>query len=62
MNIIKLAEALGVDTGCKKEEVQKLRIELDINMNTARNIIIESRIYEQIKLLVSKIEGVSNDG
>lgn len=61
MNIIKLAEALGVDTACKKEEVQKLRIELGDNMYTARNIIIESRIYKQIKLLVSKIEGVSND-
>lgn len=56
MSIIKLAEALGIDTACKKEEVQKLRIELGVNMDTARNMVIESRIYEQIKLLVSKVE------
>lgn len=52
MNIIKLAEALGVDTTCKKEEIQKLRIELGVGMDTAREMIIEPRIYEQIKLLV----------
>ena len=52
MDIFKLAEALGVDTTCKKEEIQKLRIELGVGMDTAREIIIEPRIYKQIKLLV----------
>lgn len=52
MDIFKLAEALGVDTTCKKEEIQKLRIELGVGMDTAREILIEPKIYEQIKLLV----------
>lgn len=58
MNIFKLAEALGVDTTCKKEEIQKLRIELGVGMNTAREIIIEPRILERIKTLVRIIEEV----
>ena len=52
MNTIKLAEALGVDTTCKKQEIDKIRIELGVGMDTAREIIIEPRIYKQIKLLV----------
>ena len=55
MNTFKLAEALGVDTTCKKEEIQKLRIELGVGMDTAREIIIEPRILERIKTLVKII-------
>ena len=58
MNTFKLAEALGVDTTCKKEEIQKLRIELGVGMDTAREIIIEPRILERIKTLVRIIEEV----
>ena len=56
MNMFKLAEALGVDTTCKKEEIQKLRIELGVGMDTAREIIIEPRIYKRIEDLVSILE------
>lgn len=59
MNTFKLAEALGVDTTCKKEEIQKLRIELGVGMDTAMEIIIEPRILERIKALVRTIEEVS---
>ena len=50
MNIFKLAEALGIDTTCKKEEIQKLCLDLGVGMDTAREIIIEPRILERIKL------------
>ena len=59
MNIFKLAEALGVDTTCKKEEIQKIRIELGVGMDTAREIIIEPRIYQRIKSLVKLITEVN---
>ena len=56
MNIIKLAEALGVDTTCKKSEIDKLRIEYGVGMDTAREMIIEPKIYKRIKELVKDIE------
>lgn len=59
MNIFRLAEALGVDTSCKKEEIQKLRIELGVGMDTAREMIIEPRIYQRIKSLVKLITEVN---
>ena len=56
MNTFKLAEALGVDTTGKKEEVEKLRKELGISIAAAEEIIIEPKILERIKALVRTIE------
>ena len=56
MNTIKLAEALGIDTTCKKQEIDKLRIEYGVGMDTAREMIIEPKIYQKIKNLVKLIE------
>ena len=56
MNIFKLAEALGVDTTCKREEVQYLREKLGCGIEQAREIIIEPRVLEEIKLLVKCIK------
>lgn len=58
MNIIKRAEALGVDTTCEKQELDKLRIEYGVGINTAREMIIEPKIYERIKELVKYIQEV----
>lgn len=58
MNTIKLAEALGVDTTCKKQEIDKLRIEYGVGMDTAREMIIEPKIYKRIKELVKYIQEV----
>lgn len=52
MNIIKFAEALGIDTTCEKQELDKVRIEYGIGMDTARQMIVEPKIYERIKELV----------
>ena len=52
MNIFKLAEALRVDTTCKKEEILRIRNELGVGIETAREIIIEPRVLNQIKNLV----------
>lgn len=56
MNIIKLAEALGIDTTCEKQELDKLRIEYGVGMDTAKEMIIEPKIYERIKELVQCIQ------
>lgn len=56
MDIIKLAEALGIDTTCNKEEIQYLREYHGVGIRTAREIIIEPKVYEEIKLLVKYIK------
>ena len=56
MNIFKLAEALGVDTTCKYEEIQCLRENLSCGIDQAREIIIEPRVLEAIKSLVKCIK------
>ena len=56
MNIFKLAEALGVDTTCKYEEIQYLRENLSCGIDQAREIIIEPRVLEAIKSLVKCIK------
>lgn len=56
MNMIKLAEALGIDTNCEKQELDKLRIEYGVGIDTAREMIIEPKIYEQIKELVKTVQ------
>lgn len=56
MNIIKLAEVLGIDTTCEKQELDKLRIEYGVGIDTARAMIVEPKIYEQIKELVKSIQ------
>lgn len=56
MDIIKLAEALGIDTACNKEEIQYLREYHGVGTRTAIEIIIEPKIYEEIKLLVKYIK------
>lgn len=61
MNIIKLAEALGIDTACEKQEIDRLRIECSVGVDTAREMIIEPKIYEQIKELVKYIQEVANE-
>lgn len=61
MDIIKLAEALGVNTTCKKEEVQHIREYYGVGIQTAREIIIEPKVYEEIKLLVKCIKDINND-
>lgn len=61
MNIFKLAEALGVDTTCKYEEIQYLREYYGVGIQTARETIIESKVYEEIKLLVKCIKDINND-
>lgn len=58
MNIIKFAEALGIDTTCEKQELDKLRIEYCIGIDTARAMVIEPKIYERIKELVKFIQEV----
>lgn len=55
MDIIKLAEALGINTACSKEEVQHIREYYGVGIQTAKEIIIEPKIYEKIKLLVKHI-------
>lgn len=56
MDIIKLAEALGVNTTCSKEEIQHIREYYGIGIQTAREIIIEPKIYKEIELLVKCIK------
>lgn len=58
MNTIKLVEALGIDITCKKQEIDKLRIEYGVGMDTAREMIIEPKIYERIKELVKYIQEI----
>ena len=58
MNIIKLAEALGVDATCKKQEINKLRIKYGVGMDTAREMIIEPKIYKRIKELIKYIQEI----
>ena len=60
MNIIKLAEALGVDTRCSKEEIKYLRENLGVSIDAAREIILEPRILERIKELVEITTGRSD--
>lgn len=55
MDIFKLAEALNVDTTCKREEIQHLREIYGVGIDTAREIIIEPRVLNQIKMLVKII-------
>ena len=55
MNIVKLAKALGVDTTCSKEEIKSLRENLGISIDAARELILEPRILQRIKLLVGII-------
>ena len=55
MNTIKLAEALGIDTTCSKQEIDKIRIEYGVGIDTAREMIIEPRIYQRISELVRYI-------
>ena len=56
MDIIKLAEALGVNTACSKEEIQHIREYYGVGIQTAIEIIIEPKVYEEIKLLVKCIK------
>ena len=56
MDIIKLAEALGVNTTCSKEEIQYIREYYGVGIQTAREIIIEPKIYKEIELLVKCIK------
>ena len=55
MDVIKLAEALGCDTTCNKAEITYIRENYGVGMDTAREILIEPRIYKRIKELVSLI-------
>lgn len=56
MDILQLAEALGIDTACDKEEVQYLREYHGVGIRTAMEIIIRPKVYEEIKLLVKYIK------
>lgn len=58
MNTIKLAEALGIDTSCTKVEIDFIRKNYSVGIETAREIIIEPRIYKRIKELVKYIQEV----
>jgi hypothetical protein len=56
MDIEKLAKALNVDTACNKVEIDFVRENYGVGIETAREIIIEPRVLKRISQLVKKIE------
>lgn len=56
MNIEKLAKALGVDITCTKVEIDFIRENYGVGIETAKEILIEPRILKRITQLVEKIE------
>ena len=62
MNIEKLAQVLNVDTTCTKVEIDFVRENYGVGIETAREIIIEPRVLKRISQLVKKIESEVQNG